>query len=147
MVKFAGFMLILISALLFFNKDIITSYCSYVFLSETIKLIENMRTGCVLGKTYNCIFKESDYSDFHFYVNDTEYKHKFILKEKRIKETDAFFNNIGKRVKKAELEYLEIYKNIFLNLSDEYRVFYLKNRKANILFSVAFALVVTIVII
>lgn len=147
MVKLTGFMLILISALLFFNKDIIASYCTYIFLSETIKLIENMKSGCILGKTYNSIFNESDYSDFHFYIYGTEYKHKFILKEKRIKETEVFFNNIGKRVKKAELEYLETYKNIFSNLSEKYRDFYLKNGKANILFSIAFAVVVTIAII
>ncbi len=147
MIKVIGFVLILISTILFFNRDIITSYCTYIFLTETITLIEFMKAGCLLGKTYNTIYSQTDYSDFYFYISGTEYKYKFLIKEKRKKETALFINNIGKRGKKAELEYLEIYKNIFIKSAEEYRDFYQKNRKANVLFSVAFALVVTIVII
>ena len=68
MFKFLGLLFISISIVIIINKNIILRYFTYIFIYEAITILENMKNGCIMGKTYSKVLSEMDYSGFNFFI-------------------------------------------------------------------------------
>ena len=147
MFKILGLILISISIVIIINKNIILRYFTYIFISEAIAILENMKTGCIMGKTYSKVFSELDYSGFKFFIYGTEYIHRNLLLIQRVNTTEKIFSQCGKRIKSDETEFLDSNIIILNNMADKYRHYVETNRKTQVVSSVSLILILTIVVV
>ena len=147
MFKFLGLILVSISIVIIINKNIILRYFTYIFISEAITILENMKTGCIMGKTYSKVFLELDYSEFKFFVYGTEYRHRNLLLMQRVNTTEKIFSQCGQRIKSDETEFLKSSIILLNDMADKYRHYVETNRKTQVISSVSLILILTIVVI
>ncbi len=147
MIKIIGLCAVSVSILATINKKIILCYFTNIFLNETISIIEQMKAGCILGKTYTKVYSEIDYTDFKFYIYGTDYKYDKLLTERRLKAVQQIYSQAGKRNKIAEIEYLDANKINIQNMAQEYKNYYILNSKTSLLSSFAVVLIMTILVV
>ena len=147
MLKLLGLLAVSISVILLLNTNIIMKYFTYIFLTETVHLLEVMKNGCMLGKTYSSVFSKTDYSRYRFYIGKTEYTYKYLLTKQRMDTVDQLFSETGKRNKNVELEFLQINITNLQRMADEYKLFVDTNKKTSFLSAVSLIMIITIVII
>ena len=147
MFKGIGFIFLSASILILFNKNINKKYCTYLFLKETVALIEKMKTGCVLGKTYKAVYDSVNFENFTFYTASGKYCHHWLLSDEAIKLCDDFFNQAGKRNKKEELEFLELSASIFSQEAQKNKDCFDRNKKVNLISSIATVMIIAIMIV
>ena len=94
MFKILGLVLIYIAVFIAFNIKIFQAYLTHLFLIENIALAEQMKTACLLGKTYKSLFDSFNCNRFVICKN--------LLDSNRVNAVDSFFTEAGRRNKKAE---------------------------------------------
>lgn len=147
MFKFLGLLLISISIVIIINKNIILRFFTYIFISEAIVILENMKNGCIMGKTYSKVFSELDYSGFNFFIYGTEYRHRNLLLMQRVNTTEKIFSQCGQRIKSDETEFLKTGIIILNDMADKYRHYVETNKRTQVVFSVSLVLILTIVVV
>ena len=147
MFKLTGLIFLSSAIVMLFNKNIYKKYCTYLFLKETVILLEKMKTGCILGKTYKCVYDTINFENFIFYNSYGRYSYPWLLSDEVIKLCDDFFIQAGKRNKKEELEYLELSVSLFSQEAQKNKDYFDKNKKVHSISSIAIVLVIAIMII
>ena len=147
MFKITGLILISFSVIWCFNKSIFQKYCTNLFLSETINLINQMKMACILGKTYKNTFDNINFDKMLFYTEYKTYNWRFLIDDKRIMLTDTFFYQAGRRTKNAEIEFLSNAIDTITELITENKQYCNKNKKIYFISSVATVLIITIMVI
>ena len=147
MFKLTGLIFLSSAILMLFNRNIYKKYCTYLFLKETVALIEKMKTGCILGKTYKEVYDSVEFEKLIFYTAYGQYSYRQLLYEEEIKMCDDFFTQAGKRNKKAEIEFLELSISLFLQTAQKNKNYFDKNKKVHLISSVSTVLVIAIMIV
>lgn len=147
MFKIVGLICIYLPVMWLFNKNIFQKYCTNLFLLETIDLITQMKTACILGKTYRNTFNTINFDRMIFYTGYKTYNWHFLIDDKRQSLADNFFRQAGRKNKKAEIEFLTDTVKLLSEQAVENKRYYNQNKKIYFISSVATVLIITIMVI
>lgn len=104
MYKLAGGLLIICSTVFVFSQRIFENYFTYKFLYSVFDIIVKIQYENGSNMPYSTVYKkiDFDYSDFI-----TRAKTNGYVKRSEIEQAEIFFDNLGKRDKNSEKEYIE----------------------------------------
>lgn len=133
MFKFMGRVLMSVSVLFIFTKNLITEYCTYRFLLYITETIETMKLQCMIGKSYNPIIPI--------------WENNIFIAESAKEKVKIFLDSIGKRNKKEEIEFLNTYYSIFAKQAEEHRYKFETNKKSDITAAAGICAIVILILI
>ena len=104
MYELAGGLLVICSTVFLFSQKIFENYFTYKFLYSVFDIIVKIQYENGSNMPYSTVYKkiDFDYSDFI-----TRAKTNGYVKRSEIEQAEIFFDNLGKRDKNSEKEYIE----------------------------------------
>ena len=104
MYKLAGGLLIICSTVFVFSQRIFENYFTYKFLYSVFDIMVKIQYENGSNMPYSTVYKKIgfDYSDFIARAKTNGY-----VKRSEIEQAEIFFDNLGKRDKNSEKEYIE----------------------------------------
>lgn len=156
MFKIAGLMVIVVSSTAYFCKKSICDYYTYLFLWESTRLAQILKSGNSMGKTYPAIFANTDFSAFRFFSVDTlqraaekqeNVRILNLVHDDRKNYVQEFLLSLGKKNKRNEQEFLKNNIEYFEMQSKAYKERYDKNKKTNLVSGISVGMLIFIMII
>ena len=141
MYKLAGGLLIICSTVFVFSQRIFENYFTYKFLYSVFDIMVKIQYENGSNMPYSTVYKKIgfDYSKFIAKAKSNGY-----VKRSEIEQTEIFFDNLGKRDKNSEKEYIEYNR---LSVERKFQSYYSKYneiKKSHLMCGIAAGLLIII---
>ena len=144
MLKLAGSILLLCSTVFISSQKVLECYFTYKFLDKICDVIRLLQFENSTNLPYKQVFEKIKFDKNNFF---TKVKSNGYILRKEVKDAEIFFDNLGKRDKISEIEYINYSYEIFKLKSKEYFDRYNQIKKPYLIAGVAAGLVIIIVLI
>lgn len=144
MLKIAGSVMIVLSTTVLFSGKVLKAYFTYKFMAEIADATEKIIYESETNMPYDRILKKIGF-DKADYLKKAE-NNRFI-KNSEYKKVTEFINNLGKRDKSAEKQYLSYNLNSIKHIMNNYYSEYLQSRRVYLLCGASIGLFIVICII
>ena len=141
MFKLAGGILVLCSTVFISSQQVLKYYFTYRFLQKVADTIKTIQYENATNMPYTQVFKKISFDKDMFF---SKAKSNGYILHKEIETAKMFFDNLGRRDKIGETEYLNYNFEVFTAKSKEYCKRYNEIKKTHILCGIAVGLFIII---
>ncbi|MBE6894095.1 MAG: hypothetical protein E7483_00595 [Ruminococcaceae bacterium] len=144
MFKVAGSIFVLVSSIFIFCQKVLKCFFTYKFLLDTVDIIQKIQFESSANLIYTKLYENINFDKNIFFENA---KANAYIEDKEITLVQSFFEELGKRDKMAEHEYVDYNLKKFIASSQEYLKKYSEIKKTHFICGVAAGLFIIIFLI